>query len=263
MPKTYFIYRYIRNDINVPFYIGMGTKKEMNGNGYRNYKFERIYERAFSKDRNKVCLGIMNKVPYDVEIIYETNDISHAYDKEKEFIDLYGIVYDNSGTLVNLTMGGISFKPTDELLKQNKKSCEKAGRVFRNVKRLYMFDYDGNLIESFDKLKGFYDKYKIGQSEGQGISASIRNKKSCLGYLFSFSEKINPSEYKINNSSHPIVIFDINRNVLRVVQSIKEASRFFKSKEKTISLRIKDQKALNGCYLMQTKIHEINNIISQ
>ena len=84
MEKTYFIYRYVRHDKNVPFYIGMGTRQDLSHVGSNNYSSRSLYYRAFSKDRNRTCLGIMDKTSYDVEIIYETTDLKHAEEKEKE-----------------------------------------------------------------------------------------------------------------------------------------------------------------------------------
>ena len=154
MDKTYFIYRYVRLDTNQPFYIGMGTKKEYNSQGYPLYSQRSIYHRAYCKDRNFVCLGIMEKTDYDIEIIYETEDKNHAEEKEKEFINLYGIVYDGTGTLTNLTMGGTKFIPT---LAYSKRSVykRKQNNTLKgiNSKPVHMYDLEGNFIETFSLRK--------------------------------------------------------------------------------------------------------------
>jgi hypothetical protein len=91
--KKWYVYRHIRLDKNLPFYIGIG-------NG-------RNYFRAFSKkDRNKYWNNIVNKYGYEIEIILDNLDVKIAINKEIEFIKLYGRVDLNCGTLCNLTDGG-------------------------------------------------------------------------------------------------------------------------------------------------------------
>lgn len=95
MEEKYFVYRHIRLDINVPFYIGIGTSQ---GNCESSH-----YQRAFaSRNRNKWWKAIVNKTDYKVEIIFESNDYKFIKEKEKEFILLY------KNTLCNLTEGGDS-----------------------------------------------------------------------------------------------------------------------------------------------------------
>src|ERR1700749_5042245 len=140
--KTFFIYRYVRNDTNMPFYIGKGTRRDFDRQGYPHKSIKARYWRAYEKTRNHICLGIMNKTSYDVDILYESNDLNHIEEKEREFIKLYGNIYDNSGTLVNLTYGG------EECLVRNnfftKKHVEKRhsnGTYFGiNRKPVYMYD---------------------------------------------------------------------------------------------------------------------------
>lgn len=93
--NKYFVYRHIRTDKNVPFYIGIGTSQ---GDCYSSH-----YQRAYAtKNRNKWWKNIVNKTSYEVEIIYESNDYEYIKEKEKEFILLY------KNTLCNLTDGGDS-----------------------------------------------------------------------------------------------------------------------------------------------------------
>lgn len=91
-----YLYRHIRLDKNVPFYVGIG-KDDKGGE----------FPRAFSKERkNKHWHSIVKKTKYRVEIIL--NDISweFAKEKEKEFISLYGRSDKNLGPLANQTDGG-------------------------------------------------------------------------------------------------------------------------------------------------------------
>lgn len=88
-----YLYRHIRLDKNVPFYIGIGTKKN--------------YSRAYEKvKRNRFWKSIVSKTDYEVEIILDDLTWEEACEKEKEFIALYGRKDLGTGTLCNLTDGG-------------------------------------------------------------------------------------------------------------------------------------------------------------
>lgn len=97
----YYIYRHIRLDKNEVFYIGKGTTHK------RRIDRQNYYQRAYAKDRNNsIWKRIINKTGYKVEIIYETECEAEAFNKEIEFIKLYGRININTGTLANLTNGG-------------------------------------------------------------------------------------------------------------------------------------------------------------
>lgn len=84
------LYRHIRTDLNVPFYIGIGN----------------AIDRAYSKThRNKHWTSIVGKTSYEVEIIFDEITYEFAKEKEKEFIELYKRKEDG-GTLCNITKGG-------------------------------------------------------------------------------------------------------------------------------------------------------------
>jgi len=90
-----YLYRHIRLDKNIPFYIGIGT----DNNGF----FKRAYNK---RDRNQYWKRIVNKAGYEVEIIFNDITLHEACEKEKEFIKLYGRKDLGNGTLVNGTDGG-------------------------------------------------------------------------------------------------------------------------------------------------------------
>lgn len=87
-----YVYRHIRLDENVPFYIGIGN--------------DCSFKRAHSKThRNKHWHSIVGKSDYKVEILVEDIEYQYAKEKEKEFISLYKRKEDG-GTLCNITLGG-------------------------------------------------------------------------------------------------------------------------------------------------------------
>ena len=103
--KEYYIYRHIRLDTGLPFYIGKGSGKG----------------RANSKDRNPYWHNIVNKVGYKVEIMLYNLSEKEAFDKEKYFIRLYGRRDLETGILINMTNGGegaSGYKHTEETKKK-------------------------------------------------------------------------------------------------------------------------------------------------
>lgn len=85
------LYRHIRLDTNEPFYVGIGTN----------------INRAYRKNgRNPIWQKIAKKTDYRVDIIFDNLDKCEAFEKEKEFINLYGRIINKSGTLANITIGG-------------------------------------------------------------------------------------------------------------------------------------------------------------
>ena len=99
----YYVYRHIRLDTGVPFYVGIGSKRRLES----VYSWEPEYERAYSSSyRSNLWNHIAKKHGWEVEIMFETNDPILLREKEIEFIALYGRRDQNLGSLVNFTDGG-------------------------------------------------------------------------------------------------------------------------------------------------------------
>lgn len=88
-----YVYRHIRLDKNVPFYIGIGTDES----------FARSRERC---RRNKLWNKIAAKTEHKVQILFDDLTWEEAKQKEIEFIALYGRIDKGLGSLSNLTDGG-------------------------------------------------------------------------------------------------------------------------------------------------------------
>lgn len=111
-----YVYRHIRLDKNIPFYIGMGIEDDND------------YKRAYSKyNRNIYWHNIVKKYGYDIEIVLDYIPTNEACKKEIEFIKLYGRKDTKTGTLVNMTDGGegkLGFVHTDEIRKKISIACK-------------------------------------------------------------------------------------------------------------------------------------------
>ena len=101
MEFRYYLYRHIRIDSGLPFYIGIGTKPKK----FNTYTEE--YRRAYKQcDRKKFWKNVVSKAGFKVEIMIESNDYESIKESEKSFIQLYGRKDINQGELVNHTDGG-------------------------------------------------------------------------------------------------------------------------------------------------------------
>ena len=89
--NNWVVYRHIRLDKNIPFYIGIACNLKRPNN---------------KKDRSFFWKNIVNKTEYAVEIILDNLTKDQAIEKEKEFIKLYGRVDLKTGVLCNMTCGG-------------------------------------------------------------------------------------------------------------------------------------------------------------
>ena len=89
--NNWVVYRHIRLDKNMPFYIGITSDSKRPNN---------------KKDRSYFWKSIVNKTEYIVEIIFENLTKEQAIEKEVEFIKLYGRVDLSNGVLCNMTCGG-------------------------------------------------------------------------------------------------------------------------------------------------------------
>lgn len=90
-----YLYRHIRLDKNIPFYVGIGSDSDG--------KYERAHNRH---RRNQKWFNIIAKTDYKVQIILDDLTLDEAKEKEIEFISLYGRSDKKEGSLCNLTDGG-------------------------------------------------------------------------------------------------------------------------------------------------------------
>ena len=179
-----YVYRHIRLDKNVPFYIGICRNK-------KDKNFARAYS-SNSYHRNKIWCNIYNKTEIEVEILFDNVTDDFAKMKEMEFISLYKRIMDG-GTLANLTLGGDGVKgfKNPKLAERNKigiwkgkkhteetkmkmslvgkgvcKSEESKAKMSKAKKgmydgtknpkyrgEIYAYDLDGNFIKSFELIK--------------------------------------------------------------------------------------------------------------
>jgi hypothetical protein len=162
-----YLYRHIRLDKDVPFYIGIGIDSS--------------YYRANSKkSRNDHWNKIVNKTDYEVEILFEHDDYDFIKEKEIEFIALHGRSDLGLGTLCNLTNGGdgcLGLVHSDEA--KLKMSIPNKGKIISEEQRRKVSEFHKGKVTS-EETKRKMSESATGEKNhmyGKKISEETRQKK--------------------------------------------------------------------------------------
>lgn len=168
-----YLYRHIRTDSNVPFYIGIGES----------------INRAYSvTHRNKHWLSIVGKTSYEVDILFDDITYEFAKEKEKEFIELYKRKEDG-GTLCNITKGGdgvLGLKHTEEARK--KMGEPNKGKIISEWHRKKISEFHTGRFHSEESKRKMSEKAKgksIGRKASEEtklkmIASAKRGENSCI-----------------------------------------------------------------------------------
>jgi hypothetical protein len=171
--KVYYLYRHIRLDKNIPFYIGVS-------NIYKDYEYvseKSKYKRAYDIiRRSNLWKKIASKTNFKVEIIFKTTDINLIEQKEKEFIKLYGRIDNKTGSLANHNNGGAglrSKKHSDDT--KNKIRNSLLGRISSMLNKKHT-DETKKLMSIKQKGRLLSDKHKKILSDKMKGTSNPRSK---------------------------------------------------------------------------------------
>ena len=247
----YYLYRHIRLDKNEPFYIGIG-KKPSKTNPYLRAKTKR--------GRNVFWKNITAKVEYIVDIMLESDDDIFIFEKEKEFIQVYGRRDLGNGTLVNLNDGGRSglnksqfsidnqIKTAkrngnyDKMIERAKKmSFKKGANGNYQDKKTYLYDVNGFFIKEFKTREDCADYIDTFSEE---IIRIIKLKISHKGYICSNTYegiKIDISKFTIRKQKQKELIqFDFNKTeIINIHKSLTIAAKSIGVFKTSLSVAIK------------------------
>ena len=101
--NNYYLYRHIRLDAGMPFYIGVGSGRRAGYIHGRNEIWNSIYKELNGN--------------FKFDIILDDIPLEYALQKEKEFISMYGRIDLKSGTLANMTSGGLGISELSPISK--------------------------------------------------------------------------------------------------------------------------------------------------
>jgi hypothetical protein len=161
------LYRHIRKDIEMPFYIGIGLDTK----------------RAYSKThRNAHWKSIVGKTNYEVEILFDDIDYEYAKIKEKEFIALYRRKEDG-GILCNLTLGGdgvLGIVHTEEARK--KMSAPNKGKTISEWQKQRTSEFHKGKKVSEETRKKMSESVLGEKNHMYGTKASEETKQKMINY---------------------------------------------------------------------------------
>ena len=202
----FYLYRHVRKDKNVPFYVGVGTKRKEN---YFCESIQREFERAYSTHRrSKFWQRIVNKTEYEVEIMLESTDYGFILEKEKEFVNLYGRRDLEKGPLCNLEDGGnqpLNRIITDEIRENMSKG--QTGRIHtekhkRKIAKSQRKDHylakaviklDPETLEELEEYESMSEAARsVGLKATSSITGVIRRKgrnKTAGGFKWKYKNK--------------------------------------------------------------------------
>lgn len=229
-----YVYRHIRLDSGLPFYIGIGNDNK--------YKYSRAY---FKSNRSDYWKRIVNKHGYEVEILIDDISWDDACNKESEFIKLYGREDLGTGILINKTDGGegcvngitketrqkmaakLRGRPLPEWVKNKLSNAAMGKSVYWCEKPIYQFDLYGNLLNEYKSITEVNNKLNISNLD-KHLSGE---RKHCGGYIFEYKDAdfnivVNRVKSKLKNK----IVFR-GRPVMdssgRVFNTAKEACKEF------------------------------------
>lgn len=200
-----YLYRHIRLDKNIPFYVGIG--------GDDSYKRANNY-----LDRNPIWKNITNKTEYKIDIILDDLTWEEACKKEKEFIALYGRKDLGKGTLVNLTDGG------DGVVGRNPQTQHIINKL--KWKIVLQYDKQGNFIkkwESGKELEKYYTKVQVNNI--QMCCRGVYN--SSQGFYWYYEENFKKENIKKSQSfkskrKKQILVESLDKTFSKVYYGLEE-----------------------------------------
>ena len=227
-----YLYRHIRIDKNVPFYIGIGSDE----------KFIRAYNKH---RRNQKWFNIVAKTDYKVQIVLMDISLDEAKEKEIEFIKLYGRSDKGEGTLCNLTDGGEGNPGrivSDEVREKQSIRLKgiKMSEEFKQKRREYMTGRKMPLV-GIEKTR----QWLIANHPMRGKKMSDQARKNISeGHKGLMVGEKNPNWGKFG-SANPLAKKVMCTKTNRVWGSVKEAAKELGIAYSTITNRLNGQKKNN------------------
>jgi hypothetical protein len=207
-----YLYRHIRLDKNVPFYVGIGK--------YDDGQFKRAHS---VKNRNVYWNNIVNSTSYKVQIVLSDLTWEQACEKEIEFIALYKKNTD-SGTLCNISDGGNGGFLSEEVNKKRSKTLK------------------GHKVSEETKMKIANKAMNRKASPETKKKMSEVHKKNKTGHWLDNVGHKNGRAYKVDQ-------YDLNNNFIKTWDCAKYAVDFHKIHKSCITECIHGRQKTAGGYI--------------
>lgn len=224
----YFVYRHIRKDKNIIFYIGIGKIRT----DKLATTFKMQHYRAYSKQgRNPIWKRIAAKSEYKVEIIITGISFDEAKNLEIKLISKYGKLKEK-GLLANISDGGETVHE-DLITVLNDPKCSQ---------RVYQYDLQGNFIKEW--LSTNHIKRELGFDNSvlrKALKGTTKSPNISYGfqwYLEYKGENIEPSDSGKITLHKPVILTKENETL--IFNSREECAKHFNVQSAQISNAIKN-----------------------
>lgn len=251
----YYIYRHIRPDKDIPFYIGRGKKPSPL---YPSNEHCRAYSKT---GRSKIWKDIVSKNNgvYEVEILLECNDFEFLKEKEIEFVKLYGRINLGTGILSNLTDGGdggdgcIASEETRRKISENNHTKGKFGKDHPRAKKVYQYSLNGDFVKEWDALHEVKRAFNLTECPDKCLTGKTL---SYHGYMWFYEYKGEKIEPYTNNAgkvqkivlAKPVYQYDIKGNFIKEWDIRNDVQKVFGIKTARISEACKRNSHFFGEY---------------
>lgn len=237
-----YVYRHIRLDKNTPFYIGIGSDEA----GY--------YKRAFSKsNRNSYWHNVINKTPYEIEILFDSMSWEDACKKEIEFINLYGRIDMGNGVLVNMSNGGEGVSGWSVESKEKQKKSMVGFKVTEETRRKLSESHKGyrHSQESLEKIRASSRSRPITKETREKMAATLRGRAQPKWQRDILSKAAMGK--KVIWCYKPILQYDIYGNFIKEHESISSACRELGLQSSNIDKVLKKNRNHTGNFIFKYK----------
>jgi hypothetical protein len=205
-------------------YLGNGFN--LNNTHYLNYPI-RPFHFAIIKH------GISN---FKRDILYVFEKEEDAYIKESELVTEEFI---NSDKTYNTSLGG-------------------KGRP-RPYNFVYQFDFNGNLLKSYESA---IEASKIIERDISNIYGAINEKRTCNGFLWSYNNLINISEYNLHNPNK-YYIYDVDGFLVEEFEKMSDAILFLDTNSGNLNRAIRANYKISGYFISTEKYDKLQIIVNK
>lgn len=206
----YFIYAHLRVDKCSLFYIGLGTKQ---GNCKSTH-----YQRAFAKrGRNPYWKNIVAKTEYKVIILFETDNLKEAKNKEICYINKY------KDKVCNISIGG-----------------DFPSNLFLNKKKVYQYSLNGDFIKEWECLADIYRELGFTSSILSRCLLKLRKSNNAFGFQWFYENQglnVNPISLGRTTTQKGVILYSNTEKY--TFNSRKECAKFINRSEGRVTDLIK------------------------
>jgi len=170
-------------------------------------------------------------------------EILHIFDTEEEaYIQEAELVTDdfiNSSHTYNVSIGG-------------------KGRP-RPAQLIYQFDFDGNLLKSYESA---LEVSKTIERDISNIYTAILQKRTCKGFLWSYNNIIDISEY-YKHTTNNYYIYNTEGLLIEEFENSKDAIEFLNTDSKNLSRAVGANYKINGYFISTEKFDKLQITVSR